>query len=442
MKRIILKPGEEGRILRGHPWVYDNELGLVLDGKRDGAAVLGIAGLKPGEAVDVESSRKEYLGRGFANPHSKILVRIYSPSKEGADKGFFKRRIREALERRAAFYELTGESCRAVFGEADFLPGFIADRFVGWPLEEALKIQGDGPIECAELSRKLGPPLSWLSLEFLSYGMDLRRDLILEAFTEVLSSLEREASWPVLQGIVERGAPVRELEGLENRQGMLEGSFPEKGIVIFENGLPLAVHLEEGQKTGHYLDQRDNRLWVQNHGRGQVLDLCSNTGGFSMHALKGGAESVLAIDSSLRALEGLTLNAALNGFTNQVSTEAGDIFDILPRYERDTSKRFDMVILDPPAFAKTKAALEGAVRGYKEVNRRAIKLLKKGGFLVSCSCSQAMSEGRFKAMIASAALDAGRRIIQIEFRGQSPDHPVLSGYDESAYLKCGCYRVL
>ncbi|MDR1210624.1 MAG: class I SAM-dependent rRNA methyltransferase [Spirochaetaceae bacterium] len=446
MRRIILKPGEEGRIYRGHPWVYDNEVACVLDGKgdkpetgqgktRQGDPVPGLTGLSAGEAVDVESSRKEYLGRGFANPRSKILVRIYSPSKEGADKGFFKRRIREALERRTPCYELGRESCRAVFGEADFLPGLIADRFVGWPLEDALRVR-DGVVDFDGLAEKLGPPLSWLSLEFLSYGMDTRRDLILEAFAEVLPD-------PVLRGIVERSAPVRELEGLENRPGILEGSFPEKGIVIFENGFPMAVHLEEGQKTGYYLDQRDNRLWVRNHGKArQVLDLCANTGGFSVHALRGGAQSVLAVDSSSRALEVLKLNAALNGFEDSISTETGDIFDILPRYERDTSKRFDLVILDPPAFAKTRASLESAMRGYKEINLRAIKLLRKGGILVSCSCSQAVGEGRFKAMIASSAADAGRRLIQLEFRQQSPDHPVLSGYDESHYLKCGCYLVL
>ncbi|MDR1429793.1 MAG: class I SAM-dependent rRNA methyltransferase, partial [Spirochaetaceae bacterium] len=396
-----------------------------------------------GEAVDVESSRKEYLGRGFANPFSKILVRIYSPSKEGADKGFFKRRIREALERRTVFYGLARESCRAVFGEADFLPGLIADRFVGWPLEDAFRVRDKCALDFNGLYEKLGAPLSWLSLEFLSYGMDMRRDLILEAFAEVLSSLGKDEPWPDLSGIVERSAPVRELEGLENRPGILAGSFPEKGIVIFENGLPMAVHLEEGQKTGYYLDQRDNRLWVRNHSRArQVLDLCSNTGSFAIHALSGGAQSVLAVDASSRALETLKLNAALNGFEDRISAETGDIFDILPHYERDKAKRFDMVILDPPAFAKTRTALEGAARGYKEINLRAISLLRKGGILVSCSCSQAMGEGRFKALIASAAFDAGRRLIQLEFRQQSPDHPVLSGYDESHYLKCGCYLVL
>ncbi|MDR1178432.1 MAG: class I SAM-dependent rRNA methyltransferase, partial [Spirochaetaceae bacterium] len=394
MRRIILKPGEEGRIYRGHPWVYDNEVARVLDGKGDRTEtgrgrgghgdVPDLAGLSAGEAVDVESSRGEYLGRGFANPRSKILVRIYSPSKEGADKGFFKRRVREALERRKSCYELKRESCRAVFGEADFLPGLIADRFVGWPLEDVIRIRDDGgTVDFNGLSEKLGPPLSWLSLEFLSFGMDMRRDMILEALAEVLSPSGQEAPWPALRGIIERSAPVRELEGLENRPVIVMGTFPEKGIVIFENGFPMAVHLEEGQKTGYYLDQRDNRLWVRNHGKaGQVLDLCANTGGFSIHALGGGAQSVLAVDASSRALEVLRLNAALNGFADSISTETGDIFDILPRYERDKSKRFDLVILDPPAFAKTRASLESALRGYKEINLRAIKLIRKGGILV------------------------------------------------------------
>ncbi|QQO10504.1 class I SAM-dependent rRNA methyltransferase [Breznakiella homolactica] len=447
MKRIILKAGEEVRIKRGHPWVYDNEVASVL-GPR------GPASLEPGETADVESSRKEYLGRAFVNPNSKIIARIYSPSKEGADTGFFKRRIRQALERRLPFCDLNRESARIVFGEADMLPGLIVDRFVGWPLE---KIESDipgRPFSYADAESRLGPPLSWLSVQFLSYGMDLRRDDVLRALHEVLESYDPAGPAPadpsgpaavlgIPSGIMERSdAKVRELEGLGLRSQLSEGEFPGSGIVIFENGYPFIADLRDGQKTGHYLDQKENRLRAAHFARGRrVLDACSNTGGFSIHLGRAGASEVTALDSSAHALEILEKNAALNGISDRINTVCGDLFDTLHSWERRKEK-FDLIVLDPPAFAKSRSALEGAVRGYKEINLRALRLLSPGGVLVTCSCSHAMGEGRFKAMVADAACDADRRIVQMDFRCQSPDHPVLVGYDESLYLKCGYYRIL
>jgi 23S rRNA (cytosine1962-C5)-methyltransferase len=462
MKRIILKPGEEGRILAGHPWVYDNEVART-------AGPSGPSDLLPGELADVESSRKEYLGRALVNPRSKIIARIYSPSKEGLDKGFFKRRFREALFRRffpappvsPGALDLRREPARLVFGEADFLPGLIIDRFVGWPLEDLEGAVPERPV-CFEAARTaLGPPASWLAVQFLAYGMDCRREEILEALEETLASPLRPGgkgaagetgdgeSWAaplgLPAGIIEKsGARVRELEGLPPREGLLKGSFPPAGIVIFENGIPFVVR-PEGQKTGHFLDQRENRLRAaafvrrSEQGPASVLDAFSYTGGFGIHAARGGASSVTALDSSAPALDTARVNARLNGVADRFQTVEGDVFDLLRSYER-ARKRFDLIILDPPAFAKSRSALEGALRGYKEINLRALGLLVPGGVLVTCSCSHALDEGRFKMMIQAAAADAERRLYMLDFRRQSPDHPVLVGYDESLYLKCGYYR--
>jgi 23S rRNA (cytosine1962-C5)-methyltransferase len=512
MKRIILKPGEEDRILSGHPWVYDNEVALVLEGSgRPHTAALSppdLSLLKPGELADVEvfpdtvrqgvPGRSPYLGRALVNPRSKIVARIYSPSKEGVDKGFFKHRLRAALDRRsAAFFGpepgfTAADSLRLVFAEADFLPGLIVDRFAGWPfagIKERFSTRPGGrpgPLRYSEIAAALGPPSSWLAIQFLSFGMDSRRELVLDALEEVLN-------WYTVQtgplgppaGIVEKsGARVRELEGLPPREGILRGNFPVGGIVIFENGCPFLVNLPGSQKTGHFLDQKENRLAAARHARFpvpsgedpdggsafRVLDLFSYTGGFAIQAAcafadgRGGPKTdaaagadavtaaggpdlrerrctVTAVDASAAALETLKVNAWLNGVEDTVETLEADVFDLLPRLERQKEK-YDLVILDPPAFAKSRTVLTEALRGYREINRRAIGLLVKGGVLVTCSCSQALDEGRFRQMIALAAADAERRLHQLEFRYQGADHPVLAGYDESLYLKCGIYRAL
>jgi 23S rRNA (cytosine1962-C5)-methyltransferase len=479
MKRIILKPGEEGRILAGHPWVYDNEVEKVLEGSPGREAVL-----EPGELAEVEASfhrggpgRSPYLGRAFANPHSKILARIFSPSKEGVDRGFFKRRIREAIGRRLlcggadeGAYNLARESARLVFGEADFLPGLIIDRFVGWPLAEIEENLQERPLDYDDTEARLGPPGSWITLQFLSFGMETRRGEIITALEEVLSgplSLGSGKTLGLPRGIIERSAPkIRELEGLPPGEGPVKGTFPPGGIVIFENGLPFVVDPERGQKTGHFLDQRDNRLRAAAYtaqlisplpagapgpsGELRVLDGCSGAGGFAIHVLRlgdygfnSGTVPILAlcVDSSPEALETVKTNAALNGVEDQIKTEESDIFDFLRSAERQ-KERYDLIILDPPAFAKSHSALAGAIRGYKEINLRAIKLLRAGGILVSCSCSQTLDEGRFGRVITEAACDAERRLYLLESRSQAPDHPVLVGYDESRYLKCHIYRAM
>jgi 23S rRNA (cytosine1962-C5)-methyltransferase len=485
MKRIILKPGEEGRILAGHPWVYDNEVEKILEGSPGREAVL-----EPGELVEVEASSlrsgpagSPYLGRAFANPHSKIIARIYSPSKEGVDKGFFKRRIREAVGRRLLYggadegaYNLGRESARLVFGEADFLPGLIIDRYVGWSLAEIEEDLSERPLDYDDAEARLGPPGSWIVLQFLSYGMEKRREEITAALEEVLAAPLSPAAGRALglpRGIIERSSPrARELEGLEPREGPLKGIFPPGGIVIFENGLPFAVDLEGGQKTGHFLDQRDNRLRaaaytaqlisprlsagasnpIEAAGGLRVLDGCSCTGGFAVHILRlgdygfnSGAEALPifadCVDSSAAALETLKINAALNGLEGRVRAIEADIFDFLRKAERQ-KERYDLIVLDPPAFAKTRSALAGAVRGYKEINLRALKLLRAGGILVSCSCSQVLDDKHFDRIVTEAAGDAERRLYLLESRSQAPDHPILVGYDESRYLKCRIYRVL
>ena len=452
MKRIILKAHEERRIQSGHPWVFDNEIAKVLDAQANPAV------LEPGELAEVESVRKEYLGRAFVNPNSKITARIYSPSKEGVDKGFFKRRIRKAVLARSCYarshYDFYRESARLVFAEADFLPGLIIDRFVGWPLDTLGAAVKERPLSFEDAVAS-GPSASWLSIQFLAYGMDSRREIILDALEEVLVAPLLPGMEPLgaPTGIVEKsGAKIRELEGLPLREGLVRGNFPPSGIVIFENDLPFAVHLEEGQKTGHFLDQRDNRRLAaaclsglsreeKMNGGPRVLDAFSYTGCFGIHAARAGAESVICVDVSSAALETLKINATLNGVSDRIKTIEADVFEFLRTAER-RKERYDLVILDPPAFAKTRPSMEGAIRGYKEINLRAISLLSKGGVLVTSSCSQAMDETNFRRMITEAAADAGRRLVETDFRRQSADHPILVGYDESFYLKCGFYSAV
>jgi 23S rRNA (cytosine1962-C5)-methyltransferase len=274
--------------------------------------------------------------------------------------------------------------------------------------------------------------------------MDSRRDDILGALDEVLSGPDPvTGGLGAPSGIIERDeAHVRELEGLPLRSGVVSGALPESGILIFENALPFAVDLLGGQKTGHFLDQKENRAKAGAYASGRrVLDACCHTGGFAIHAARAGAMSVVAVDSSGPAIAAVRRNAELNGVLDRITGVEANVFDLLRSYER-SKERFGLVVLDPPAFAKSRSALEGALRGYKEINLRALRLLDRGGVLVTCSCSHAMDEERFKDMVADAALDAGKRLRLLEFCYQAGDHPILLGYDESLYLKCGFYEVL
>lgn len=414
MATIILKSKEDIRIRRGHPWIYDNEIARV-EGEPE-----------PGGEVEVRDARGLHVGYAFFNLNSKIRARVYSRTAKKADEEFFVRAFEAAWKwRKFCFGEPAIErrlSLRLVYGEADSVPGLIVDGFVGATGTEGL----------------------WLSVQFLSLGVEVRKAEILKALRSVFNP----------DGIAERSdAPVRALEGLPESVGVLWGSVPER-IVIEENGALFEIDLLGGQKTGWFLDQRANRAaaakyvsraqWADSPNKAigaRVLDMFCNQGGFSVLAAKAGAASVLAVDSSRDALALLRKNAALNSVSDRITIVEANAFDYLRDLEK-MGQRFDLIILDPPAFAKNRAALEGARRGYKELNLRAMHLLERGGVLVTFSCSHWFSPEMFDAVLADAAFDSNRRLHILEERTQDLDHPILSGYDESRYLKCRIVQVV
>jgi 23S rRNA (cytosine1962-C5)-methyltransferase len=389
MATVHLARGRGARIAAGHPWVYKTEVERIA-----GAA-------DPGDMVSVVDSRGRLLGGGYINPRSQILVRLLTHNDEPVDAELIRRRVQEAWAYRQRLY---GDPavCRVIFGEADFLPGLIVDKF-----NDVLVMQS------------------------LTLGIERWQPVIMDALIEALGP----------GGIYERNdVPVRALEGLEQRSGLLWGRV-ESPFWIEENGLAVQVDVVTGQKTGYFLDQRENRAAIRPYARGaRVLDCFSNVGGFALNAVAGGAGSVLAVDASAEALAALAHNAARNDMAGAIQTEPGNAFDVLRRLDAEHA-RFDLVILDPPAFAKNRAALPGATRGYKEINLRALHLIPPGGFLVTCSCSYHMTPDLFRATVAEAAADAHRRLRLVEERGAARDHPVLVGYDESHYLKCLIYEV-
>ncbi len=383
-----LLPGEEADLRRGRRWVYANEV----------AAVEGTP--EPGGVVDVADARGRTVARGFFNPRSQIAVRILTHDDEPVDAGFIRRRLEAAWRhRQRVFAGRPGRlrACRVVYGEADLLPGVVVDRF------------GDV-----------------LVIQTLALGAERRLDQICDALAEMFAPA----------AIVERNdAPVRELEGLDLRKGVLRGALPSE-LVVEEEGVALRVDVLAGQKTGHFLDQLDNRLaarWLMAGLR--VLDAFCYTGGFGLHAAWAGAGSVTLVEDSAWALELALANAAANGVAERVRGVRGNAFDELRRLAA-SGERFDAVVLDPPAFAKARAAVPAALRGYKEINLRAMKLLPPGGLLVTSSCSSHLSEEEFLACVHEAAGDAGRLLRLIERRGAGPDHPVLLGAPETGYLKC------
>jgi 23S rRNA (cytosine1962-C5)-methyltransferase len=390
---VILKPREEDRLLRGHPWVFDNEI----------RSVTGTA--DSGAEVHIHSAQGRFLGTGLWSPVSKIRVRRYSLEDTAFDSGFVASRLAQALAFRTRCRNPATDSSRAVFAEADGLPGLIVDRYIGTDEE--------------------GSPGSWLVVQFLSKGMDDRKELILDALTTVYNPT----------GIMERSeAAVRRHEGLPSRSAAVAGTVPS-AVIITENALRFRADIGSGQKTGWFLDQPENRAAVALHARGKtVLDCFCNAGGFSLAAAAAGAVSVTSLDSSQEACDSVLANAALNGLQSAVKTETGDAFDYL-RDAAHNGRTYGLVILDPPAFAKNKAALEAASRGYKEINLQALKLLQPGGILATFSCSYWLARERFLAILEDAAKDAGVRIRYLRELGQAPDHPIISGYPESKYLK-------
>ncbi|MBO4359388.1 MAG: class I SAM-dependent rRNA methyltransferase [Eubacteriaceae bacterium] len=385
-------------IKNGHPWVYEDEI-TSTEGE-----------LPNGCIVDVYSPKDSWLGAGLLSLHSKIRIRILSSNANETFSGqFWIRRVGYALDlRRSVMGEYYPSCCRLIFGEADGLPGLTVDCF------------GD-----------------LLVSEVLSYGIDMRKDQIYRALKERLS-----LDGVNIRGIWERNtSSLREKEGLETFSGWYAGDlFPEDCgsalTEITENGIRYAVDVENGQKTGFFLDQKYNRLRIQQLARGRrVLDCFTHTGSFAMNAAAGGAEKVTAVDISSFAIESARQNLVLNGLEGRVETVCADVFELLNEKLRDRSDRYDMIILDPPAFTKSRSTVDSASRGYKQINMAAMRLLPRGGILATCSCSHFMTESLFEKMLASAARDAGVSVKILEKRQQAPDHPVLLGVDETSYLK-------
>ena len=380
--KVILKKNEEKRILAGHPWVYANEVREIEGPGRNG------------ELCSVFADNGRFIGKGYINHLSKILVRIFIRDDSLPDADFFARRISAANEKRLKLGFV--DNYRVVFGESDDLPGLIVDRY------------GD-----------------LLSIQILTLGMDKNRDIIVEALKQVFSP----------RGIYERSdVGVREKEGLPAKKGPVFGEF-EPLTTVNENGIIMRVDLENGQKTGYFLDQKDNRLAIRRYAKGaKVLDCFSNVGGFSINAAAGGAKSVIAADISERALAEVRENAALNGFSDIISTLKGDVFELLRNYKA-SGEQFDLVVLDPPAFCKSQEDVRNAYKGYKDINKLAIQLVSRGGYLATCSCSHYMTFPLFEKMLREAAAESGRRVRVCEIKTQAPDHASLITEDESCYLK-------
>lgn len=391
---VILKKGE-GRLLKsGGLWVYDNEI----------AEVTG--DFENGDLIAVQDFDGYPMGQGVINVNSKIRVRMLTrnPKAEINDEFFYKR-AKNAWEYRKKTVETS--SCRLIFGEADFIPGFVMDKY-----EDVLVVQS------------------------LSLGIDKWKLAIVEGMKRALAE-----DGIIVRGVYER-SDVRERikEGLPQTTGFIGEEF-DTMVQIEENGVKYWVDIKDGQKTGFFLDQKYNRLAIQKLCKGaEVLDCCTHTGSFALNAGLGGAKDVLGIDVSELATEQATENAKLNGLENVVHFEIDNVFNLLPRLEAE-GRKFDVVILDPPAFTKSKASLKNAIKGYREINLRAMKLVKDGGFLATCSCSHFMTYELFTGTLHQAANMVHKRLRQVEFKTQSPDHPILWAAGETYYLKFYIFQV-
>ena len=381
--KVCLRRGEESGVRAGKPWIFENQLDWADDICEDG----GI--------VDVLDSRMRFAARGYFNSKSKITVRVLTRGEnETIDRDFFRRRIERAWQvRQALGFE---NSCRVVFGESDGLPGMTVDKF------------GD----C-------------LAFQIVSLGMERWKDAIIAILAELFQP----------RGIYERDdVAVREKEGLPQLKRCVYGEVPEE-LVIREHDADMFVSIENGQKTGHFLDQQENRGRLKPYAKGKtVLDLCCCTGGFSIHAALYGAKSVEAVDVSEEALALVRRNAALNGVEQVLTTTQANVFDLARAYA-DEGRQYGLIICDPPAFAKSRRAVDGAYRGYKELNLRCMKLAEPGGVLVTCSCSQFMTPELFFRMLREAAFDAGRDVRLLETLVQSRDHPASLLAEQALYLK-------
>ncbi len=401
--RYRVTPKAEAAILRGHPWVYDAEILST-----EGATVNG--GL-----VDVLSRKGRYLGTGLLSEHSKIRVRLISRNaNDQFDEDFWERKLRWAWEyRKTVLRPEDLDCCRIIFGESDAFPGLTVDRFH-----------------------------DLLSVQVLSIGMELRKDFLIPTLVKIL----RE-DVQTISGVYERNdEALREKEGLEQGKGWfpLPGEIAPASPVteIVENGVRYLVDVENGQKTGFFLDQKYNRQAVARLAAGKtVLDCFTHTGSFALNAAKGGAAHVTAVDVSAAAVEMARANARRNGVDNIMECVCANVFDLLPELEKQP-RRYDFIILDPPAFTKSRKTVHNAMTGYKEINYRAMKLLPRGGYLATCSCSHFATEEKFMEMLRSAAQDANVQLRQIEARQQCCDHPILWGVEETNYLKFFLFQVI
>ena len=401
--RYTVTPKAEAAILRGHPWVYGEE---VLDIQGETAN---------GGLVDVLSRKGRYLGTGFLYQQSKIRVRLLSRNaNDRFDEAFWERKLRWAWDYRKSVLRPEDLSCcRVIFGEADAFPGLTVDRF--------------GPILVAQV---------------LSVGMEVRKDILLPALVRILRS-----DGQTITGVYERNdEALRDKEGLSQGKGWypLPGEEPPASPVteITENGVRYLVDVENGQKTGFFLDQKFNRQAVARLAPGKtVLDCFTHTGSFALNAALGGAKHVTAVDVSQAAVDMARANAERNGLTDRMDFLCENVFELLPRLEKEGSP-YDFIILDPPAFTKSRKTVANAMTGYKEINCRAMRLLPRGGYLATCSCSHFATEEKFCEMLRSAAHDAGVQLRQIEARQQSCDHPILWGVEESSYLKFYLFQVI
>ena len=393
MKSLFLNKNAGNRVENGHPWIFGNELnrGKALD-----------AAAKAGEIVNVFTHDKKFIGKGYVNPQSQIMVRLLTRDKDAViDEQFFYHKIKQAWAYRQTLGYI--ENCRLIFGEADDIPQLIVDKFN-----------------------------DYFVIQTLALGIDVWKPAIVSALEKIFSP----------KGIYERNdVPVRELEGMEQQKGFLSAPF-DTNIIINENGIKFNVDIANGQKTGYFLDQQDNRRALQHIVKGaDVLGAFCYTGSFEITAAHYGAKSVLGLDISQSAIDMCNKNAALNGLENTCSFECVNAFDVLKEWSRE-GKQWDVVMLDPPSFTKNRSTIDKAVAGYKEINLRGIKLVKPGGFLVTSSCTNLVQPELFLDIIQTASKDAKRKIRQVVFNAQSADHPIIRGQENTHYLKFLIVQVL
>ena len=401
--QYTVTPKAEAAILRGHPWVYDAEI-LKIEGQTEN-----------GGLVDVVSKKGRYLGTGFLSELSKIRIRLISRNaNDRFDESFWERKLRWAWDyRKSVMDEADLDACRVIFGEADAFPGLTVDKFH-----------------------------DLLSVQIMSMGMERIRDLLIPTLVRIL----REDGQTIRGVFLRNDVALREKEGLEQFKGWyaLPGEeVPASPVTEFtENGIKYLVDVENGQKTGFFLDQKYNRRAVARLARGKtVLDCFTHTGSFALNAAKGGAAHVTAVDVSVSAVEMARANAERNGLSDVMECVAANVFDLLPQLAKQPRK-YDFIILDPPAFTKSRKTVANAITGYKEINYRAMQLLPRGGYLATCSCSHFATEDKFIAMLHDAARDAGVQLRQIEARPQGCDHPILWGVEETNYLKFYLFQVV